>query len=326
MAAQVDTPPQPVATDVLGYALAISGAALFSTKGIFIKLAYTTGIGTETVLALRMLIAFPFYLAIGAWVLATAPDLRAKLNLREVTLAAGVGILGYYVASSLDFWGLFFVTAQYERLVLFTYPFFTLALGVMFFGDRMNWGVVPGLALSYSGLLVIMGWNFMVNPDGLLEGTALVLASALAFALFQHLAKRRMTVIGTRAFTCIAMGAAALVAVTHNTVQHGIASYAGFSTEVWAYGACLGIVGTVLPSFLLNTGIQRIGARATSSTAAFGPVATIVLAVIVLGEAFTLWHAIGTALVILGVVWFSRAERRAKTPTPVPAPAAQPVR
>ena len=319
MADQNDTPPEEASIDVAGYGLAIAGAALFSTKGIFIKLAYTTGIGTETVLALRMLVAFPFYLAIGAWVLATSPELRARLSPGEIAAAAGVGILGYYVASSLDFWGLSFITAQYERLVLFTYPFFTLALGVLFFGDRMNWGAVPGLVMSYAGLLVIMAWNFVVNPDGLLAGTVLVLGAAVSFALFQHLAKRRMAVIGTRAFTCIAMGAAALVALAHNTVQHGIASYAAFSGEIWFYGACLGIVGTVLPSFLLNSGIQRIGARATSSTAAFGPIATIALAVVVLGEAFTVWHALGTTLVVLGVAWFSRAEHRAKTPAPIPA-------
>ncbi|MCD7061249.1 DMT family transporter [Pelagibacterium xiamenense] len=298
--------------DTLGYGLAIAGAALFSTKGIFIKLAYASGIGPETVLALRMIVALPVYVFIAVLILLREPSLRAKLSARATIAAISIGILGYYVASSFDFWGLSFVTAQYERLVLFTYPFFTLALGVMFFGDTMNWRTVPGLLTSYAGLLVIFGWNLATNPNGLLEGTVLVLLSGLTFALYQHLAKKSMNRIGARLFTCIGMSAAGVVAIAHNTIQHGATSYAGLSSEVWFYGLCLGILGTVLPSFLLNTAISRIGARATSSTGPFGPVVTIVLAVLILGEPFTQYHAIGTMLVILGVLWFSRAERNGK--------------
>ena len=101
------------------------------------------------------------------------------------------------------------------------------------------------------------------------------------------------------------------MAIAHNTVQHGFSSYGSLSAEIWAYGLCLGIVGTVLPSFLINGAIHRIGARATSATAAFGPVVTIAMAVVVLKEAFTVFHALGTVLVIAGVVLFSRAERNA---------------
>lgn len=298
--------------DYLGYALAVGGAVLFSTKGIFIKLAYQHGVPTETVLALRMLVALPVYAVILVTLLRRNPDLKARLTPRLVLSSMAVGILGYYISSYLDFAGLNFLSAQFERLVLFTYPFFTLMFGVWFFGDRMTWGVVPGMALSYLGLLVIFGWNLTTDPDGLWIGTALVLASALTFALYQHLAKRQMNHIGTGLFTCIAMGTAAIAAIAQNTVWHGVASYAELSAPVWAYGLALGVLGTVVPSFLMNGGIARIGARATSSTGAFGPLFTIAIAVAVLNEPFTLYHAIGTACVILGSIWFGRADNRAK--------------
>lgn len=298
--------------DTTGYALAIAGAALFSTKGVFIKLAYGAGIGSETVLALRMIVAVPFYLGIGAWLLLGAPERRAQLTPRALIGSALVGMLGYYVASFVDFWGLEFVTAQYERLVLFTYPFFSFVLGVLFFGDRLTWRVLPGLVISYIGLGVIFGWTLTVDPHGLVEGTSLVLAAALAFALYQHLAKREMALIGSRLFTCVAMIAAGIAGITHNSVQHGLAAYGTLSAEIWGYGLALGLLGTVVPSFLLNGAISRIGARATASTGAWGPVMTIAMAVMILGEAFTIWHALGTALVIGGSVWFARAERVAK--------------
>ena len=313
MTDQSATPPASVPRfDTLGYGLAIAGAALFSTKGIFIKLAYGTGIGAETVLALRMIVAVPVYLCILGWLLTRRPAVRKLLTVRAIIGSALVGVLGYYVASLLDFTGLAFISAQYERLVLFTYPFFSVVLGALFFGDKFTWRILPGLVLSYLGLGVIFGWNLAVDPDGLIAGTLFVIASAITFALYQHLAKREMTGIGSALFTCIAMIAAGVVGIAHNTVQHGVTGWFSLTSEVWGYGLALGILGTVLPSFLMNGAIGRIGARATSSTGAWGPIMTIAMAVVILGEPFTIFHAAGTALVIGGSVWFARSEQRAK--------------
>lgn len=310
----MSAPSVPVSTsiDPVGYAFAVAGAILFSTKGIFIKLAYGAGVSTEMLLSLRMLVALPVYLVILVTILRREEKLRAALSPRIVLSSMAIGILGYYVSSYLDFLGLNFVSAQYERLVLFTYPFFVVLFGVWFFGDRMVWRVVPAMLVSYGGLLVIFGWNLAVDPDGLVLGTLLVLGSAITFALYQHLAKRQMLVTGSALFTCIGMSTAAVCAIVQNLAIAGPASYLTLTPQIWAYGLALGVLGTVLPSFLMNAGMARIGARATSSTAAFGPIVTIIIAVIVLSEPFTLYHAIGTALVLLGSVLFAQAERRAR--------------
>ena len=305
-------PPANSSNDPIGYAFAVAGAILFSTKGIFIKLAYAHGVSTEMLLSLRMLVALPVYLVILLMLLRRENKLRALLTPRVVLASMAVGILGYYLSSYLDFLGLNYLSAQYERLALFTYPFFVLLFGVWFFGDRMMWSVVPAMLVSYAGLLVIFGWNLAINPDGLVLGTVLVLGSAITFALYQHLAKRQMLVLGAGLFTCIGMSTAAVCAIAQNLILAGPASYLTLTPQIWGYGLALGVLGTVLPSFLMNAGMARIGARATSSTAAFGPVVTIIIAVIVLSEPFTLFHAVGTGLVLLGSVLFTRAERRAR--------------
>ena len=299
--------------DLLGYGLAFAGAALFSTKGVFIKLAFAQGVSVEATLALRMMMALPIYLVILAMLLLRNTELRGMMTAGKLLGAMSVGALGYYLSSYLDFAGLNFVSAQYERLVLFTYPFFVLLFGVWFFGDRMNWKLVPAMLVSYSGLMVIFAWNLSVEPDGLVLGTLLVLGSALTFAFYQHLAKRQMLVLGTMLFTCVGMSTAAVLAIGQSLVVDGPATYAGFTPNIWGIGLMLGIFGTVLPSFLLNGGIARIGARATSSTASFGPVVTIVLAVAVLGEAFTWVHALGTGLVLLGSWLFARTDRQSRS-------------
>ncbi|MCB9992281.1 MAG: DMT family transporter [Hyphomicrobiaceae bacterium] len=303
-------PVQSASPDLLGYGLAIGGAILFATKGIFIKLAYFEGTPTETVLALRMLVAVPLYLVILVVALRRSPDLMSRLSLRNVLTAAGVGSLGYFGASYLDFAGLQFVSAQYERLVLFTYPFFTVALGMAFFGHTLKKGIIPAMLVSWAGLAVIFGWNLSIKSDGLIEGTLLVLASGILFALYQLLAKNVMAATGTTLFTCIGMSSAGLIALAQNAAVNGIGSLGALSPNVWAYGLALGVVGTILPSFMLNSAIHRVGARVTSATGTFGPIMTIVLAIIVLNEPFTLFHAAGAALVVSGAILFARAERR----------------
>jgi len=296
--------------DPLGYAFAIGGAVLFSSKAIFIKLAYAQGASTETLLALRMLVALPVYLVILVALLTRNPSSRSLLKPALILPAMAVGLLGYYVSSYLDFAALNFISAQYGRLVLFTYPFFVVLFGALCFGVPFSWRILPGMLLAYAGIVLIFGWSFLAEPDGLLIGTCLVLTASITFAFYQLLAKGQMRQLGTALFTCIAMSTAAIVAISQSLVLSGPGALLSLPSEVWLYGLCLGIFATVLPSFMMNAAITRIGPRANSSTAAFGPLLTIAFAVVVLNEPFTIFHVLGTALVIGGSVLFTRAERQ----------------
>jgi drug/metabolite transporter (DMT)-like permease len=312
MSSPAVTAPAKPATDPLGYAFAVGAAILFSSKSILIKLAYAEGAPTETLLALRMLVALPVYLVIMATILRRNPELRAKLTLANLLPAMGTGILGYYISSYLDFEALNFITAQYGRLVLFTYPFFVVLFGALFFKEKFDWRIVPGMIVAYGGIVLLFGWSLVAEPEGLLRGTLLVLTAAVTFAFYQLFAKGRMRTLGPGLFTCIGMSTAALCAIGQSAVIGGAYAFIHLPAMVWVYGLGLGVFATVLPSFLMNAAIARIGARANSSTAAFGPIVTIAFAVLFLSEPFTIFHALGTALVILGSVMFSHAERQAR--------------
>lgn len=293
-----------------GYLLAAAGATLFSTKGVLIKLAYAEGVSVETLLALRMGLSLPVYLVIGLIaVLDRRRTGRALPTLRVVGRAAAVGVLGYWFASYVDFLGLQFISAQFERLILFTSPAFVVILGALFFGQRIKPRTLFGIAMSYAGLLLMFATNLTLTGSHIAIGTLLVLAAAVAFALYQLLAKDVIALVGPRLFTCIAMSAASAAAILQFAVAEPLASLA-ISPRLWAIAICLAIGATVLPSFLLNAALHKISAQANATIGTLSPVATIVLAVAILGEAFTWTDAAGTALVIGGVAWFTLADRR----------------
>src|SRR3546814_1620783 len=97
----------------------------------------------------------------------------------------GLVLLGYSVASFTGSAGLQYITAQFERLILFTYPMFVMLFGAAFFGARLTlWGVLA-LAVSYSGIVFVYFKGDISAGEHVLTGAMLVLVAAFAFAMYQ---------------------------------------------------------------------------------------------------------------------------------------------
>jgi len=318
--AQQTTMPQTEFSPLSGYLLAAFGAVLFSMKAIFIKLAYGTGaapaVDAITLLALRMAFALPVYLLVGliAW-RGRAREGRPLPTARQFMAATLVGFLGYYGASYLDFEGLVYLTAQFERLILFTYPFFVMVLGALFFGGRITiWGV-GALLLAYAGISVIFFEGATATGDHAVFGALLVLGAAFCFALYQLLAKSLITHIGSRIFTCIAMTGACTAVILHYMADNSVSALFDLPAQIVWLGAMLALISTVLPSFMLNAALDRVGPQAVSVLGTLSPSATIIMAIVILNEPFTIADALGTLLVMAGVGLFTwrDAQRKEKT-------------
>lgn len=294
---------------MLGYALSFLGAALFSTKAIFIKLAFQDRVDAALMVAWRMIFALPFYLAIGWWALAKRRERGlTDPSRRTIGMAALIGFFGYYAASQLDFAGLQYISAQLERLVLFTYPIFIMLLGAAFFQHRVTgWGLAAA-AITYLGLAVVFITDLPAGGRNTIIGTLLVLGAALAFAFHHLLAKRVLPLLGSALFTSIALTAASIFCILHQMIVSG--DFSAPERFLWLTAGCA-IFATVLPTFLINAGLARSSPQAVAMISTISPVVTIALAVAILGEPFTLADAIGSALVLAGVGLFTWGEGRA---------------
>ena len=297
---------------LMGYVLAASGAALFSTKAIFIKLAYMEQANAALMLALRMAMSLPFFLAVGVYcVYKLRREGKPLPSLNIAIKALLAGLIGYYISSLLDFEGLVFISAQLERLVLFTYPIFVMFLGWMFFGGRITWVSILASAITYAGLLVVFLSALPTGGTNVYVGTGLVLGCALTFAFYQLLAKKFVTAMGSLLFTSVALSASAVGCITHYIVVSRSFDFSSSPRFFWL-SAGTAFFATVLPSFLVNAGLSRISAQSTSMIATISPLITISLAVWILGEPFTLADALGSAMVIAGVMLYAVTEQKPK--------------
>lgn len=297
----------------LGITLALLGAALFATKGIVVKLALKEGIDSVTTLTWRMIVAVPIFLVVG-WLgyrserNKQGADAPPILTGRTLISVIGVGILGYYVSSTLDFTSLKHISAQFNRLILLTYPFFVVLFGAVFFKRRITGPMVAALFVSYAGIAVIFWRDFSIEGHDVLFGASLVFTGSITYAGYQILAKPLIDRIGAQLFTSLAMAAAGPVVVAQFVLTHPLSDLA-ISGNGFMLMLAIGTLSTVAPAYCISFAIGLIGPERTAIIGNVSPLVTVCLAVFILGEAFTPWHALGTVLVLGGVWLFTRKEK-----------------
>lgn len=290
-------PPLSFASGVL---LAIVGTFLFAMKSVFIKLAFASGTNATLLLTLRLTFSAPFYCAMLLYLRRGEHGCRQPW--RQVMIAVVLGFLGYYLASFLDMAGLERVSAQLERLTLFTYPAIVSFLAWMFLGEPLNRRIVGSIALCYIGIGVTYSQErLMPHSQELVLGILLVMGAAVSYSIYVLLAKPLMQKMGSLAFTSYAMIGSTVFMAAHFFATHNINELISAPRAVYGYGIALAFVCTVLPSFLVNEAILRLGATRTSVIGSVGPVITMGLAISLLGEPSSTYHFAGMVIVIIGV-------------------------
>lgn len=301
-----------------GLLLAAAGSVLFSGKAIVVKLAYRHGFDAETLIALRMLFALPFFALALWWTSRGAKPLAARDHLR----IAVIGLLGYYAASYLDFLGLQFITAALERLILYLNPTIVLLMSALFLGRRilrLDW---IALLLSYGGIVLVF-WHdvrlFDQAGGSVALGSLLVFGSALCYAGYLVLSGELVARVGAIRLTAYAMCAATVGVLVQFVLVRPLGNLAASSPVLWL-SAFNGFFCTVLPVFATMLAVARIGAGNAALTGMVGPVSTIVLGYVFLGEAITGWQLAGTALVLAGVFVLSKKKSVAPPTAAAPDP------
>ncbi|MEL7089575.1 MAG: DMT family transporter, partial [Planctomycetota bacterium] len=263
------------------------------------------GVTVETLMLWRMGLALPVYLVVGwrLWKISRTNGITSVPR-RVFAAAAGLGVLSYYVCTWLDFTGLRTISAQLERMILFTYPTLTAVLAWVLLGERFTRRHAAALVISYLGVVLVFGSEVQTLGEHAVWGVSLVFVAALLFAFYVVYAKATIRRLGAMLFTCIAMTAATVAIVTHNAIGlqiQGVPWADTFTVPAVVAGGFLAVVCTVLPSFMLSEAISRIGPARTSAAGNVGPVVTTVMAVWILGEPFGFPQAAGLALILLGV-------------------------
>jgi drug/metabolite transporter (DMT)-like permease len=292
----------------LGVVLAVLAAIGYSTKSIFVKLAYLDGADAVTLLALRMLFSVPFFIAIALWARGRSGESLSAQDWMRVVL---LGLVGYYLTSLFDFLGLQYISASLERLILFLYPTMTVLILAAFRKHAVDAKTIAAMVLSYAGIALVFLHDVGAKEGGIVLGSALVFASTLSYSIYLVCAGQAIARIGAMRFTAYS----SLVASAAYVLQFVLARPIGaldLPLRVYELSIAMAIFSTVLPVFLLSFAIRRIGSGSASLIGSIGPVSTIYMAYVILGESLSLLQIAGSALVLVGVLIISLNSQRAR--------------
>lgn len=281
-----------------GLVLAVSAALLFSAKAILVKLAFPYGVSALTLLALRMAFATPFFAVIAI----RERNVGEPLRKRDWVALFGLGVLGYYGASYLDFVGLQYISAGLERLILFTYPTITLLISVVAFGRAFRRLDLAALALTWLGIALAFVHDVNIAEDAraVWIGGACILGSAVCYAAYLAGCGELIARLGSARVSAIASCMSAGATLFHFGATTDVADLAQ-PWQVLALAAGMAVFSTVLPVFMNLAAMQQLGASRTAIIGSIGPVFTIALGAVFLDEHISLTQLAGTALVMSGV-------------------------
>jgi len=291
----------PHATGVL---LALAGAITFSGKAIIVKLSYRYGVDAVTVIMVRMLWSLPMFMALAWWASRSTHAQENPLQGRDAPIIIALGVLGYYLASFLDFLGLQYISASLERLILYLNPTLVLLLSALIYKYRIRPMRALAMGVSYAGVLLVFGHEVSLAGPDAVTGALFVLGSALSYALYLMFSGEVVQRIGSMRLVGWASSVACLCCLVQYVSLRSLSTV--IPVEVWWWGLLNATVCTVAPVLMVMLAIERIGAALTSQTGMIGPLSTLALGVWVLGEPLNAWIGLGTVLVLGGVFLASR--------------------
>jgi drug/metabolite transporter (DMT)-like permease len=283
---------------VSGLLLAAAGSIAFSGKAIIVKLAYRHGVDAVTLIMYRMLFALPLFLAYRQQGGASVP-----LTRRDWLGILGLGFTGYYLASFLDFWGLLYISASLERLILYLNPTIVLVLGWVLYQRRITARQALAMAVSYAGVLLVFGHEADLSGPNAALGAALVFGSAISYAIYLVTSGEMVKRLGAMRLVGLATTVACGLCILQFVVLRPLSAAIVAPEVIW-----LSVLNATLCTFApVVMAIERIGAGLASQTGMVGPMSTIAMGVWLLDEPFNGWIVAGTALVVAGVFMVTRA-------------------
>ncbi len=287
-----------------GLLLAAAGSIAFSGKAIIVKLAYRHGVDAITLVMLRMLFAVPFFIAMAWW----AGRGKPALTRADCLGVLGLGFSGYYLSSYLDFLGLQYISASFERLILYLNPTLVLILGWVLYKRKITYRQAVAMAVSYSGVMLVFGHDVSLVGENVALGAMLVFGSAVSYAIYLSYSGQLVQRLGSLRLAGLATTVACFFCILQFVLLKPMSALV-VAPQVVYLSMLNATACTVLPVLMVMMAIERIGPGLASQIGMIGPMSTLSMGAFWLDETFNMWILMGTVLVLGGVFWVTKAPK-----------------
>ena len=220
-----------------------------------------------------------------------------------------IAFVGFSVYNTMAYYGLQYTTAINGLLLQSVGPLFVAMWTFALFGERLTLRQACGIAVSLTGVLVIICHGSLtvlltIKLPNRGDVQALFWRSSPMASMRLYLRKR--PVMHPLSCQAVGMGLGAAMLIPGVVWEIASGRTVVFDAESLASFAFVCIFPSLLGYLFLNRGIELIGANRAAPFMHLVPVFGSVLAIVLLGERFELFHAVGYALVFAGITIATR--------------------
>ncbi len=280
--------------------MAGAGSILFSGKAIIIKLAFVYETDAATLLALRMLMALPIF-----WLIYWQKTRRQKMSALswfDIGKVIGLGFIGYFLSSYLDFLGLQYISVGLERIVLYLTPTIVLLISYFFLNKPISSMQWCALVMGYLGVIAVFIQDVAYSGLSAWLGMGLVFGAACTYATYMIGSGVIVRRVGSIRLVVYASTASALFSLIQILLKNPHSIFLQ-TPQIYWLSLINAVFCTVVPMLLIMISINRIGPPLAAQAGILGPVSTIFMGSFFLSEPITLWQISGMSLVIVAM-WF----------------------
>ena len=201
-----------------------------------------------------------------------------------------------------------YISAAFERLILYLNPTLVLVLGWVLYKRKISYRQGLAMAVSYSGVLLVFVHEISWVGENVFLGAGLVFLSAITYAIYLTYSGQLVQRLGSMRLAGLATTVACFLCILQFAVLEPLQALNVVPEVIWL-SLLNAIACTVLPVLMVMMAIERIGASLTSQIGMIGPMSTLTMAALLLDEPLTMWILIGTALVVGGVYWVTQSPK-----------------
>lgn len=229
---------------------------------------------------------------------------------KHAGMMALVAFTGFAIYNTLAYYGLQYTTAINGLLLQSVAPLFVAMWTFALFGDRLTLRQAGGICVSLTGVTVIVchGSLAVLRAIAFNRGDVSFLVALVVYGFYAAYLRKRPA-IHPFSFLVVGMGGGALFLIPAMVWELASGRTVALDAESFASFAFVCIFPSLLGYLFLNRGIELIGANRAAPFIHLVPVFGSVMAIVLLGEQFQLYHAIGYGLVFTGITVATRKWR-----------------
>lgn len=211
-----------------------------------------------------------------------------------------LGVLGMAVYQSLAYFAASMTSATNMGIILSLMPLMSLAMAIVSLGQRLTAGALVGAVLSLIGVVMVVSSGSLAAllEHGVNLGDALMLIATLAYALYSTLLKKWQLRLPPLVLLYLQVLVAVVVLFPLFAASPKIGPTAQ-NIPLVLY-ACL--LASMIAPLLWMQAVVRLGPSRTVLFFNLLPVITALIAAVVLREQLALYHLVGGALTLGGVI------------------------